>query len=111
MNIAVVEGTLSSAPRVRVLPSGAEAVQWEVTTRTEGVTQSVPVQWLDPPAAVRRCGEGDEVLVLGTVRRRFYRAEGATASRTELAAESMARGSNAKGRARLLNEAVAALAV
>ena len=109
MNVAVVEGTLSSSPRVRVLPSGAEAVQWEVTTRADGAAQSVPVQWLDPPAAVRRCREGDEVLVLGTVRRRFYRAEGATVSRTELAAERMVRASNAKGRVRLLNKVAEAL--
>ena len=91
MNVAVLKGTLSSETRVRTLPSGSEIVSWEVTTRGDGAAMSVPVQWIDPPAAVRACGSGDEVFVLGTVRRRFFRAAGATASRTEVVGERVAR--------------------
>lgn len=109
MNVAVVEGTLSSEPRSRTLPSGAEVLQWEVTTRSDGAAVSVPVQWIEPPASARRCRTGDSVVVLGQVRRRFYRAEGALASRTEIVGERLAR-SNARGRVRLLEEAGSRLA-
>jgi single-strand DNA-binding protein len=105
MNVAVVEGILSSAPRERTLPSGSEVVQWEVTIRRDGAASSVPVQWLDPPDRVRRCREGDRVVVLGTIRRRFYRAAGATASRTEVVGERMARPANARSVDRLLDAA------
>ena len=90
MNIVVLRGTLSSDPRERVLPSGTTVINWEVTTKVDGQSRSVPVQWDEPHARVRACGEGDEIVVLGSVRRRFFRAGGATASRTEVLAEQMA---------------------
>lgn len=110
MNIAVVEGTLSSEPRTRTLPSGAEALRWEVTIRGEGGAVSVPVQWIDAPAPAHRCRAGDSVIVLGMVRRRFYRAEGALVSRTEIVGERLARSTAGRGRARLLADAGARLA-
>jgi single-strand DNA-binding protein len=48
--------------------------------------ESVPVAWFDPPAAASGLVAGDEVVVVGRVRRRFFRAGGATASRTEVVA-------------------------
>ena len=109
MNIAVVEGTLTSEPRMRTLPSGAEVVEWQVTTRDAGAAKSVPVQWLDPPQPVLRCGAGDEVVVLGSVRRRFFRAGGALASRTEIVGERLARSRASAAKARLLELAATRL--
>ncbi len=86
-NLAVLVGSLSRAPEVRVLPSGDEVLTLDVTIRSEGrPTDSVPVAWTGAPAAAGRWSAGDEVLVVGRVRRRFFRAGGVTQSRTEVTA-------------------------
>jgi single-strand DNA-binding protein len=88
MNVVVVRGTLSRAPRARTLPSGDELVALEVTVRPDrGPAESVNVAWFDPPASAAALDEGSEVVVTGRVRRRFFRSGGATASRTEVVAE------------------------
>ena len=103
----VIEGRLSSAPRQRELPSGSTLHAYEVSTRTDGVTRSVPVVWVD---AVRppRVTDGDDVLVVGAVRRRFFRAGGAVASRTEVEAEVVARVGSGRA-ARALRDAASRL--
>ena len=94
MNIVVLEGVLSSAPREKELPSGSLLVTWEVTTTVGEQKLSVPVVWFDPRRPAR-LHAGDAVVVAGAVRRRFFRAGGATVSRTEVVADTVARaGSN-----------------
>lgn len=90
-NLVVLRGTLSRDPESRELPSGDALVAYEVTVRPEpgsGATraESVPVAWFDPPAVATALVAGDHVVVVGRVRRRFLRAGGATASRTEVVA-------------------------
>jgi single-strand DNA-binding protein len=85
-NLVVLRGALTAEPRTRELPSGSVLSQFDVTTRDDGGTQSVPVAWFDPPAAVADLDAGLEVVVLGSVRRRFFRAGGVTQSRTEVVA-------------------------
>ena len=85
-NLVVLRGALTAEPRTRELPSGSVLSQFDVTTRDDGGTQSVPVAWFDPPAMVGDLDAGVEVLVVGSVRRRFFRAGGATQSRTEVVA-------------------------
>ena len=88
MNIVAVRGTLSSVPKRQVLPSGDGLVSYEVTSRIdEGPAESVNVVWFDPPDRADAHEVGAEVVVVGRVRRRFYRAGGATASRTEVVAD------------------------
>ena len=91
LNLAVIAGTCSSPADVRVLPSEEVLVQLQVTTRLDGRAVSVPVAVLQPPAWVEQIDTGDEVIVVGHVRRRFFRAAGATASRVEIEAEIVAR--------------------
>jgi len=86
-NLVVLRGTLAADPRTRELPSGSALTQFDVTTRDEGGTQSVPVAWFDAPATGRALAAGTDVVVIGSVRRRFFRAGGATQSRTEVVAE------------------------
>jgi single-strand DNA-binding protein len=95
-NLVVLRGTLSRDPEVRALPSGDAVAAFDVTIRPDpadsraGCTaraESVPVAWFDPPVAASRLGAGDEVVVVGRVRRRFFRAGSSTASRTEVVAE------------------------
>jgi single-stranded DNA-binding protein len=91
LNLGVVRGEVSSPPDVRVLPSEAVLVQLQVTTRLETETLSTPVAVWNPPAWVEELEPGTEIVVIGRVRRRFFRASGATASRVELEADVVAR--------------------
>jgi single-strand DNA-binding protein len=87
MNVVVLRGALSSAPIARELPSGSVLYSLEVTTRTgDGSAMSVPVVCVDPRRPLRH-QPGDEVAVVGVVRRRFYRSGAGVQSRTEVLAE------------------------
>jgi single-strand DNA-binding protein len=89
MNIVVLRGVLSSAPVIRELPSGSIVHTLELTTRDEeGRSASVPVAWFDPPG-LPTLDTGAEVVVTGSVRRRFFRSGGATQSRTEVVAAAV----------------------
>jgi hypothetical protein len=90
LNVAVLRGTCSSPADVRVLPSEQVLAQLQVTTRVDGRAMSVPVAVLEPPAWVEALDTGDEVVVVGHVRRRFFRVAGTTASRVEIVAETVA---------------------
>jgi single-strand DNA-binding protein len=103
-NLVVLCGHVSSPPRSTELPSGSELLHLEVTTRVEGSAVSVPVVWLDPTTTFQAA---DEVVVVGQVRRRFFRAGGATASRTEVVAESVVRASRTRESARAVERAIA----
>jgi single-strand DNA-binding protein len=85
MNIVVLRGSLSSAPQSRDLPSGSVVWTLEVTTPTEAGNLSVPVALFDPRTAPELVA-GDAVVVVGEVRRRFFRAGASTQSRTEVVA-------------------------
>ena len=85
MNVVVLHGTLSSTPVLRSLASGSVLASLEVTTVVEGASASVPVAWFDPPTDLG-FDIGDEVVVTGIVRRRFFRSGGSTQSRTEVVA-------------------------
>ncbi len=90
MNIVVIRGALSRPPEFRELPSGDHLVAYEVTVRADDrPTESVPVAWFDAPARAAELAAGTEVVVTGRVRRRFFRAGAATASRTEVVAEAV----------------------
>jgi single-strand DNA-binding protein len=91
MNIAIVQGLLTSPPRERTLASGDTLISYEIrSVEADESKLTVPVSWISPsrPPAV---DVGDEVVAIGVVRRRFFRAGGATQSRTEIAAELVAR--------------------
>ena len=91
-NLVVLRGALAAEPQERTLPSGSVAVQFDVRTTLgdagDGAAATVPVSWIDPPPAERALLEvGEGLVVVGAVCRRFFRAGGATQSRTEVVAE------------------------
>ncbi len=91
MNIAIVQGMLTSPPRERTLASGDTLISYEIrSVEADESKLTVPVSWLSP-SRPPRVDVGDEVVAVGVVRRRFFRAGGATQSRTEIAAELVAR--------------------
>lgn len=111
MNIVVLRGRLSSAPSTRTLPSGDRLVAYEVTVRPpERPAESVPVAWFDPPARAVDIEAGTEVVVTGRVRRRFFRAGGATASRTEVVADTVLPATRRAGVGRALADVAARIA-
>lgn len=90
MNVAVVKGRLTRPAEERRLRSGTRLVTLEVSVSRPGQRMDlVPVGWLDAPPAIALLEAGEEVLVIGRVRRRFFRSANGTASRTEVAAEQV----------------------
>ncbi len=84
-NLSILVGALSRGPVLRVLPSGDEVLSLELTIRPEGgAAESVPAAWTGAPAEAASWAEGEELVVVGRVRRRFFRSGGTTQSRTEV---------------------------
>ena len=89
-NIVILRGRLTRTPEHRVLASGSVLLTADVTVRpSEGQTDTVPVVWFDPPERALRFDQGDDIVAVGRVRRRFFRAGGATVSRTEVVVSTL----------------------
>ena len=84
-------------------PEGSDAQPLSL----EGETLSMPVAVWNPASWVESLEPGEEVVVVGRVRRRFFRAAGAAASRVEVEADVVAR---ARDRRRVQAAAKRALA-
>lgn len=105
MNIVVLQGMLSSEPVERTLSDGRNVMDWVVATETTEGRSTVPVQWNEPNKRIRGLEEGDEVVVVGHVRTRFFRVGGATVARAEVVASGAARPTQAATVTRLLAQA------
>jgi single-strand DNA-binding protein len=93
-NISVIRGSVRTEPTIRELPGGGVVAQFDVATTTESggrrLGVSVPIAWHDPTTTqLGILAGGAEVLVVGAVRRRFFRVGGATQSRTEVVADAV----------------------
>ncbi len=89
-NIAVLRGNLSSPPRLRHLASGDRLLSLELTAKVDdGPADTVPVAWFGPPNPLPEWRAGQELVVVGRVRRRFFKAGATTASRTEVVATAV----------------------
>ena len=108
-NLVVLRGALVNEPTARELPSGSVVVQFDVTTRDDAGAQSVPVAWFDPPAGGLAAATGEELVVVGSVRRRFFRTGGVTQSRTEVVARSIVKASRRRSVERAVGAAVEAI--
>jgi hypothetical protein len=104
VNLAVLCGPCSGPAEVRVLESGTRlatlAVRGPASTGAsrsgagagaEERATSVPVTVWDPPAWVETLEAGDEVVVVGRMRRRFYQRPGGVGSRVDLEADTIGR--------------------
>jgi single-strand DNA-binding protein len=109
MNIVILRGVLSRPPEERELPSGDRIVTYEVTVPSpDGRSETVPVVW-SPPAGRGWWDAGEAVVVTGRVRRRFFRAGGATQSRTEVVADRVVKGGDVRRARRVFEQALAAV--
>jgi single-strand DNA-binding protein len=85
-NLVVLRGVLSRDSVTRTLPSGDELIAYEVTTRDGSGASTVPVSAkASSPVLIA----GSEVVVVGQVKRRYFRAGGTTQSRTEVVADAV----------------------
>jgi single-strand DNA-binding protein len=112
VNLAVLAGTLAKAAEPRLLPDGSTVWELDIAIRPEGrAASTVPVSWPAPPGGPDPAswGPGDGLVVVGAVRRRFYRAGGATVSRTDVLAEAVVPSRQHKRVPALLADALAPL--
>lgn len=110
MNVVVLQGRLARPAELRVLPSGDSLVGLEVTVARAGAkAETVPVVWPGAPAAAADLDVGAPVVVVGRVRRRFFRSGGATQSRTEVVAEVVVEARKVKRAQALVAQAAARL--
>ena len=96
-NLSVIVGRLSRPLEQRILPSGETATTFDVMVRAPVPfdrspgepsirTESIPVTWFCSNDKELSLEPGDDVLVVGSVRRRFFRQGGITQSRTDVVA-------------------------
>jgi single-strand DNA-binding protein len=95
INLAVLRGPCSGPAEVRVLESGARlatlAVRCPAGPSTDERATSVPITVWDPPAWVETLEAGDEVVIVGRMRRRFYQRPGGVGSRVDVEADLVGR--------------------
>jgi single-strand DNA-binding protein len=92
MNVVVLQGRLSRPVSERNLPSGDRMAILDLTVAGSGDppgrAESVPLAWFDAPSWAGELDTGAELVVVGRVRRRFFRAGPALQSRTEVVVEA-----------------------
>jgi single-stranded DNA-binding protein len=97
-------------PEIRVLESGTRLASLAVRCPSgSDRATSVPVTVWDPPAWVEALEPGDAVVVVGRLRRRFYRRPDGVGSRVEVVAELIGRARDRRRRTAALQKAEAAL--
>jgi hypothetical protein len=95
VNLVVLRGVASGPPDTRRLPSGGRL--GTLAVRVPGPADhatSVPVAVWEPPAWLSEVDVDDPLVVVGRLQRRFFQANGATASRVEVVATLVGRGSD-----------------
>ncbi len=89
-NLVVLQGRVSRPVGERVLPSGDRLATLDLTVPGQEAgarAESVPLAWFGAPAWVADLEVGSEVVVVGRVRRRFFRGGPGLQSRTEVVVE------------------------
>lgn len=106
LNLAVLWGRCSSGVEIRALESGRRVASFSVRTPAAasprrhgggtGIATSVPVTVWEPPAWLEGVEADDPLVVVGTVRRRFFATRGGgRGAKAEVEAVSVARASRA----------------
>ncbi len=97
VNVAVLRGPCSTAPELRVLGSGRRLASLSLRTHGPGAkATSVPVTVWDPPAWLEGVDAGEELVVVGTVHRRFFKTATGAGAKAEVEARYVARATAAR---------------
>lgn len=90
MNIAVVRGTVLRDPVEHTLATGQRVVSIDLGVSYEDrPNENLEVVWLEPPRNLLVPRRGNEIVVVGRVRRRFFHNGGGVVSRTEVVADTV----------------------
>lgn len=88
LNMVIVIGNLVKPVEIRNLPSGVSIANFDVVVQqVDGTPDTVPVALFEAPDEALLWAPGGTLLVIGRVRRRFFRVGPSTQSRTEVVAE------------------------
>ena len=96
--VAVVRGRLIASPEVRIIAGRRRSTSFDLACVADGRRVLVPIVAVDVDIPALKTG--DDVTVLGHVRRRFWRVNGRIQGATEVVAEEIAatrRGSKIAG--------------
>ena len=111
MNIAVVRGTVLRDPSERTLATGQRVVSIDLNVSYEDrPNENLEVVWVDPPKNLVVPRQGNEVVAVGRVRRRFFKTAVGTVSRQEIVAETVLTSRQTSRINRCLANAAAAVA-
>ncbi len=90
MNIAVVRGMVLRDPTERTLATGQRVVSIDLNVSYDDrPNENLEVVWVDPPKNRVVPRQGNEIVAVGRVRRRFLKTAGGTVSRQEVVAETV----------------------
>ena len=90
MNIAVVRGTVLREPQDRTLANGQKVVSLDVNVSYDDrPNENLEVVWVDPPRNFVVPRQGNEIVAIGRVRRRFFKSGAGVVSRTEVVADTV----------------------
>jgi len=106
-NLAVLRGFVARQPVERCLPAGTRVLQFDLTIEGEPGRTS-PVALHSESVTV---DEGDHLIVVGQVVRRFFRTGGSTASRTEVVAADVIKATKRPSTERAMWRAIQGLVV
>ncbi|MFT7598517.1 MAG: hypothetical protein ACI8TP_001438 [Acidimicrobiales bacterium] len=99
LNWVVLAGEVRATPQQKVLPSGDHLMSFDLRVpSSEGPRQSIPVSWIGKATKVPRIEGGADVVVIGEIRRRFYRGASGLASRIDVRASRVVAGGQAQRR-------------
>ncbi|HTW06570.1 MAG TPA: single-stranded DNA-binding protein [Acidimicrobiales bacterium] len=111
LNMVVVIGKLAKPLQVRSLPNGISLACFDLQVlREDQSADTVPVALFEVSKGIREWVAGTQLLVVGRVRRRFFRVGGGTQSRTEVVAEMAVPLEDTRGTRTALMAASSALA-
>jgi len=96
VNLVVLRGVASAPPELRTLTSGRRLATISVRVHAlDPGSTSVPVAVREPPGWVEDLDEGSSLVVVGALRRRFFKTKtGGTGARVEVEARAIGRGTD-----------------
>ncbi len=103
-NLVMVVGRVRVDPVLRAAPNEEVLLTFDLVSGTGTERRTVPVSWQGRAARVPRVAVDDEIMVLGTVQRRFFRTGGVTANTVDVRAERVAR--TPAARRKVMSEAI-----
>jgi hypothetical protein len=110
-NLVVVQGVCGATPVVRTLESGRRLASLALRVRPDqGPATSVPITVWEPRPWIDDLAEGDELVVVGSVKRRFFATAGAgRGTRVDVEGAFVARAGNRRQVEAALRRATSAL--